>query len=187
NRSIDWHEVTLHVGAGTFRPVDKEDVREHRMHQEFITVKRDAIVNLLNNLDHIIAVGTTTVRTLESLYWIGAQILKKMPDHEVFFHVEQWEPYKNEILPEPRASLEALLQYLDMYNIDHIIGNTEIIIVPGYKHQIVKGLITNFHQPKSTLLLLLASFVGDDWKRMYNHALDNGYRFLSYGDSCLIL
>jgi S-adenosylmethionine:tRNA ribosyltransferase-isomerase len=187
NKSIEWHEVTLHVGAGTFKPVDKKDVREHKMHQEFITVKKEAIQNLLLNLNEIIAVGTTTVRTLESLYWIGAQIIQKMPESEKFFHVEQWEPYQANTLPTPKEALEALLEYLDKYNLYQIIGNTEIIIVPGYKHKIVKGLITNFHQPKSTLLLLLASFVGNDWKKMYSHALSNNYRFLSYGDSCLIL
>ena len=185
-KSIPMHEVTLHVGAGTFRPVDKDDIRDHEMHQEFITINRE-VIETLSKKDHkVIAVGTTTVRTLESLYWIGSQILHKMPKEEVFFHVDQWEPYEYRDLPELQQSMYALLEYMNKYELHSIHGNTKIIIVPGYQHKAVDGLITNFHQPKSTLLLLLASFVGDDWYKMYQHALANNYRFLSYGDSCLI-
>jgi S-adenosylmethionine:tRNA ribosyltransferase-isomerase len=187
NKNIPLHEVTLHVGAGTFRPVDKQDVRYHEMHQEFITVNRQIIQKLIENKRRVIAVGTTTVRTLESLYWIGNQIYKKMPRQETIFKVEQWEPYQHIEQIDSELPFKAILAYLDKYNLDNITANTQIIIIPGYKHKVVDGLITNFHQPKSTLLLLLASFVGDDWKKMYSHALNNDYRFLSYGDSCLIL
>lgn len=184
--SIPLHEVTLHVGAGTFRPVSCDDVSQHTMHQEFITVKREVIESLLSSKHIVYAVGTTTVRTLESLYWIGVKIWQKMPLSEVFFHVEQWEPYQTSILPSTKEVLEAVLRYMDTFAVDVISGKTSIIIVPGYKHKIVQGLITNFHQPRSTLLLLLASFIGDRWKDMYAHAIINEYRFLSYGDSCLI-
>lgn len=186
-KNIPLHELTLHVGAGTFRPVDKQDVREHEMHQEFIRVNRNVIQSLYENSKLVIAVGTTTVRTLESLYWIGRQVCNEMPTQETFFKIEQWEPYQDIENIDLKVALKAILDYLDEYNLDNITGNTQIIIVPGYKHKVVNGLITNFHQPKSTLLLLLASFVGDDWRIMYKHALNNNYRFLSYGDSCLIL
>jgi S-adenosylmethionine:tRNA ribosyltransferase-isomerase len=186
-KSINWNEVTLHVGAGTFRPVDKDDVRDHEMHQEYIKVEKSVIEKLFYNQQNIVAVGTTTVRTLESLYWIGVQLINRMPDQEQFFQVSQWEPYDNNLLPASKEAMEALLMYMEKNDLDYITGNTQIIIVPGYKHQIVNGLITNFHQPKSTLLLLLASFIGENWKEMYCHALKNNYRFLSYGDSCLIL
>lgn len=186
-KSINWNEVTLHVGAGTFRPVEKDNVIDHEMHQEFITVQKSAIESLYHNQQKVIAVGTTTVRTLESLYWIGNQLVNEMVEHEKIFQVCQWEPYNSDLLSDPKDALKAILSYMEKNNLNVLSGNTQIIIVPGYKHKIVNGLITNFHQPKSTLLLLLASFVGDYWKVMYNHALQNGYRFLSYGDSCLIL
>ncbi|MDA3867023.1 MAG: S-adenosylmethionine:tRNA ribosyltransferase-isomerase [Salinivirgaceae bacterium] len=185
-RGIPSHEVTLHVGAGTFRPVSSNSVDEHEMHQEYIHVNKATILALLANKHAVYAVGTTTVRTLESIYWIGVSILQKMPEKVTVFEVEQWAPYKNSKLPSRKAALEAILDYMEKYDMDSINGSTQIIIVPGYKHQVVKGLITNFHQPRSTLLLLLASFVGEFWKTMYDHALNEDYRFLSYGDSCFI-
>ncbi len=185
-RKITRHEVTLHVGAGTFRPVEHDDVRKHEMHQEYIHVDREVIKSLLNTEKQIYAVGTTTVRTLESLYWIGVQLKKKMPENEKTFLVDQWEPYNKQDTIAKNAALLEILKYLDKFNTDYLSAKTKIIIVPGYEHRLVKGLVTNFHQPRSTLLLLLASFVGDDWKKMYEHALENNYRFLSYGDSCLI-
>lgn len=184
--NIPIHEVTLHVSAGTFRPVDHDNVKQHQMHEEYIHVDRETIASLLNNKQPVLAVGTTTVRTLESLYWIGLQIIENAPRSEHFFNVEQWEPYEKTAEATTDESLKAILDYMDSLRIDYISGNTRIIIVPGYIHRVVDLLLTNFHQPKSTLLLLLASFVGDNWQKMYNHALNNNYRFLSYGDSCLI-
>ncbi|MFO7864116.1 MAG: S-adenosylmethionine:tRNA ribosyltransferase-isomerase [Salinivirgaceae bacterium] len=186
NRGIATHEVTLHVGAGTFRPVSSSSVDEHEMHQEYIHVNKATIKSLLNENQTVYAVGTTTVRTLESIYWIGVSILQKMPEKISVFEVGQWEPYSYSSLPSRKAALNALLSYMNKFDIDSINGSTQIIIVPGYKHQVVQGLITNFHQPRSTLLLLLASFVGENWKSMYEHAKNNDYRFLSYGDSCFI-
>ncbi len=185
-RKITRHEVTLHVGAGTFRPVDHDDVRQHEMHREFIHVGRDVIESLLDSDKQVYAVGTTTVRTLESLYWVGVQVFEQMPANEKSFTVKQWEPYGKENTISKEKALLKILEYLDLINSDYITARTQIIIVPGYRHRVVEGLLTNFHQPRSTLLLLLASFVGDDWKKMYKHALQNNYRFLSYGDSCLI-
>ncbi len=183
---IPLHEVTLHVSAGTFRPVDHDNVRRHQMHEEYIHVDRATIASLVDNKHNVLAVGTTTVRTLESLYWIGVQILNNKPNQEHFFNVEQWEPYKEVGSSTTQEALKAILEYMDRFKLDYITGNTRIIIVPGYEHRVVDLLLTNFHQPKSTLLLLLASFIGDEWQKMYQHALNNNYRFLSYGDSCLI-
>lgn len=185
-KQIPTHEVTLHVSAGTFRPVDHDNVRRHQMHEEFIRVDRATIYSLINHSGSVMAVGTTTVRTLESLYWIGLQIMEKPPVEEQFFFVDQWEPYQEKANHETNQALQAILDYMDRFDLEHITGNTKIIIVPGYQHRIVKLLLTNFHQPKSTLLLLLASFIGDDWRRLYDHAVLKDYRFLSYGDSCFI-
>ena len=183
---INRHEVTLHVGAGTFRPVSSSNVVNHIMHQEYITVQRSVIESLKHNEQIIYAVGTTTVRTLESLYWIGVQVNNEMPKDEVIFHVNQWEPYNKLNLPSKTQAIDSILEYMNLFSLTTLKARTSIIIVPGYNHKIVNGLITNFHQPRSTLLLLLASFVGDRWREMYQHALNHEYRFLSYGDSCLI-
>ncbi|GAB6119348.1 S-adenosylmethionine:tRNA ribosyltransferase-isomerase [Dysgonomonas termitidis] len=181
-------EVTLHVGAGTFRPVKTEEVKDHVMHSEFISVKRDVIEQLLNHKGKIIAVGTTSVRTLESLYYIGELLEKDNSSGEL--KVTQWQPYKayTEKILSVKESLTNILTYLDKNNLTSLIAETQIIIAPGYIYKIVDGIITNFHQPKSTLLLLVSAFTGgDNWKAIYKHALDNDYRFLSYGDSSLLL
>lgn len=185
-QGIKTAEVTLHVGAGTFRPVKSEQIKGHTMHSEFISVKRETIQTLLNHDGAIIAVGTTSVRTLESLYYIGSRIAKD-PNNDL--NVTQWEAYerKNNGLSKQEA-LTSILNYLDSHKLDTLIAHTQIIIGPGYQFKIVEGIVTNFHQPQSTLLLLVSAFIGDkDWKVIYNHALENNYRFLSYGDSSLLL
>lgn len=185
---IKTTEVTLHVGAGTFRPVKTEEVKDHVMHSEFISVKRDVVEQLLNHKGKVIAVGTTSVRTLESLYYIGELLEKDNLPGEL--KVTQWQPYKSSTEKElpVKESLTNILTYLDKNNLTSLIAETQIIIAPGYIYKIVDGIITNFHQPKSTLLLLVSAFTsGDNWKAIYKHALDNDYRFLSYGDSSLLL
>jgi S-adenosylmethionine:tRNA ribosyltransferase-isomerase len=186
--------VTLHVGAGTFKPVKADTMAGHDMHAEFIDVKKELIEQLLLHLDTtIVAVGTTSLRTLESLYWMGIQMAVHNSRFSVdsfkiedTLTVEQWEPYETkEQNISARESLIALLKWMDEKNLKRIIAKTQIIIAPGYKPRIAKGLITNFHQPQSTLLLLVAALVGD-WKKIYSYALENGFRFLSYGDGCLL-
>lgn len=175
-------EVTLHVGAGTFQPVKSDTVGEHMMHSEFIAVPRATIQSLHDSSRRVYAVGTTTVRTLESLYHIGCLISSGQWTGEV----PQWYPYSDS---HPnlslKDSLEAILAYLDSAGTDRLIAATRIIIAPGYRYRVISGLITNFHQPQSTLLLLVSALIGDDWKRVYSHALASDYRFLSYGDACL--
>lgn len=175
-------EVTLHVGAGTFQPVKSETVGEHQMHSEFISVDKSVIKNLIESDRLVYAVGTTTVRTLESLYHIGCMIVQNQWSGEL----PQWYPYQpNHPHLQPKEALTAVLNYLDKNSTDRLVASTRIIIAPPYEYQIVRGLITNFHQPQSTLLLLVAAMIGDDWHQVYKHALDNQYRFLSYGDACL--
>lgn len=186
NKGIATTEVTLHVGAGTFKPVKSDLIKDHEMHSEFISVKRDVIERLVNQKGKVIAVGTTSVRTLESLYYIG-ELLAEKETQEI--KVEQWQPYKKEsnILSKEEA-LNNILSYLDKHHLTTLVANTQIMIAPGYEFKIVDGIITNFHQPKSTLLLLVSAFVGDgNWHKIYEHALNNDYRFLSYGDSSLLL
>lgn len=176
--------VTLHVGAGTFKPVQTDEVEDHVMHTEHIVVTRQAIERLARNESKIVAVGTTSVRTLESLYWLG---VKLMAGQDIDCGLGQWEAYD---LPSGVAvadALGALLGHLDASQSDELHSQTQIMIKPGYKYRMVDALITNFHQPHSTLLLLIGAFVGDDWRRIYAHALDGGYRFLSYGDSSLLI
>lgn len=185
-QGIKTAEVTLHVGAGTFRPVKSEQIKGHTMHSEFISVKRETIQTLLDHDGAIIAVGTTSVRTLESLYYIGSRIAKD-PNNDL--NVTQWEAYEKENNGlSKQEALVSILNYLDSHKLDTLIAHTQIIIAPGYQFKIVEGIVTNFHQPQSTLLLLVSAFIGDkDWKVIYNHALENNYRFLSYGDSSLLL
>ncbi len=184
NKGIPRRELTLHVGAGTFQPVKSESIGGHEMHSEFIAVSYELITELANSDRKIIAVGTTSVRTLESLYHAGALILQDEWDGEV----PQWSPYTNNApTPTPKDALQAICDYLDKNKMTTFIASTRIIIAPGYKFRIVQGMVTNFHQPQSTLLLLVSAFTGGDWKSMYNHALSNGYRFLSYGDASLLL
>lgn len=181
-------EVTLHVGAGTFRPVATDTIGEHEMHSESIIVRRQCIEHLRDNIDRtIIPVGTTSMRTIESVYWIGVMFVEQGFE-ERNIHVNQWFPYQErEILLAAKESLDAILKYLDMYHLDALHATTALMIAPSCPIMITKALITNFHQPKSTLLLLVSALIGDRWKEAYRYALDHGFRFLSYGDSCLFV
>lgn len=187
-RGIIFEEVTLHVGAGTFRPVSSETIGEHEMHSETISVKKSCIENLIKNIDKtIIPVGTTSMRTIESLYWIGLMLIEEGLE-ERHLHLGQWFPYKErESLPSAKESLSTLLKYLDLHDMSNLHATTALMIAPSCKINIAKALITNFHQPKSTLLLLVSALIGERWKEAYQYALDNGFRFLSYGDSCLFI
>jgi len=186
-KEFEWDEVTLHVGAGTFRPIKTNTIVDHEMHSEQIYVSRTLIEKLLKNRERLIAVGTTSIRTLESLYWIGIKLLTE-PSHPLEkLHTEQWAPYKETSDISKEQALEAILRAMDKQNSAAISASTQIIIVPGYRFRLIDGMITNFHQPQSTLLLLIAAYLGDEWKRIYKHALDHNYRFLSYGDSNLYL
>lgn len=183
-RGIKRMEVTLHVGAGTFQPVKSEKIGEHPMHSEFITVGRDVIADLADTESPVIAVGTTSVRTLESLYHLGCMAAEGKNIDEV----GQWYPYSLEHPSLPKkVALNELVKYLDNRGLTSLVASTRIIIAPGYNFRVVDGMITNFHQPQSTLLLLVSAFTGGDWRRMYDHALDGDYRFLSYGDAQLLL
>lgn len=180
-------EVTLHVGAGTFKPVKSEVIGDHEMHTEFISVRRSAIDNIRTNLGRIIAVGTTSVRTLESLYYMGRTLVNNPDATSEELVVTQWTPYNDTEEVTAHEALTALMDYLERNQTDTLLSATQIMIAPGYEFKIVKGIITNFHQPKSTLLLLISAFVNGNWKSIYNYALDNDFRFLSYGDSSLLL
>lgn len=182
--NIPRRELTLHVGAGTFQPVKSENIGEHEMHSEFIAVYRSLIIELSETDRKVIAVGTTSVRTLESLYHIGCLISQNKWDGEV----PQWYPYdQNHPKLSVTDALNYILNYLNKSGQDTLIASTRIIIAPGYEYKIVRGIITNFHQPQSTLLLLVSAFANDDWKPIYDYALDNDFRFLSYGDATLLL
>jgi S-adenosylmethionine:tRNA ribosyltransferase-isomerase len=183
-KNIDVEEVTLHVGAGTFKPVKSEIVNEHDMHTEHFIVQKTTIENLLDDKTNI-PVGTTSVRTLESLFWLAVKLEKSLLADA--WHVEQWDAYEIETELSRSQALELLLNYLKENKLEHIEASTEIMIVPGYQFKMSDKMITNFHQPKSTLLLLISAFIGGDWKNLYQHALDNNYRFLSYGDSSLLV
>jgi len=186
-RGIEMDEVTLHVGAGTFLPVKTADANEHTMHTEIIAVPRDAIAHILNQLGHVVAVGTTSMRTLESLYFIGNKMANgKLNEGEHEIHVDQFEPYECDYSMSPAESLQAILDYLDATNQQTLHAQTQIMIKPGYTFRIVDQLITNFHQPQSTLLLLVSAFVGEDWRTIYDYALSHEFRFLSYGDSSIL-
>ncbi len=177
--------VTLHVGAGTFKPVSTETIDRHVMHTEQIVLKKENIEELLANLDkRVMCVGTTSVRTIESLYWHGVKILKNGNRYSEI-DVKQWEPYQEECRISARESLQAILESVEKENINVLIGQTQLMIAPGYEYRIVDAMITNFHQPKSTLLLLVSAMIGEDWKRVYDFALKNDYRFLSFGDACM--
>ena len=186
-RGIAREEVTLHVGAGTFRPVKSERIEGHEMHAEFFRVRRSTIERLLASMGKVIAVGTTSVRTLESLYYIGRQFIQKGIDEETHLKVAQWEPYDNTEEVATEEALRAILSYLDRHDLLELQASTQIIIAPGYDYKVVSQLITNFHQPQSTLLLLVSAFVHGDWHRIYDYAMANGFRFLSYGDSSLLI
>ena len=185
---IGREEVTLHVGAGTFKPVKSETIEGHEMHTEFISVRRSSIERIQKNLGKIIAVGTTSVRTLESLYYIGVKLASHPDATSEELVVNQWMPYEAENNRIPVAeALQHILDYLDRHQADKLVTATQIIIAPGYEFKIVRGIITNFHQPKSTLLLLISAFVKGNWRTIYDYALSHDFRFLSYGDSSLLL
>lgn len=181
-KGIETDTVCLHVGAGTFLPVKSSLVSEHTMHREPFVVTLSFLESLLNRRGNVVAVGTTSVRTLESLYYVGAKCIETgMPQD-----VEQWDPYEKEYSYTLEETLTALISYMRDNGMDSIQTGTRIIIVPGYRFKVVDVLVTNFHQPQSTLLLLISAFVGGDWKTIYDHALNDGFRFLSYGDSSLL-
>lgn len=189
-RGIEREEVTLHVGAGTFRPVKSENVADHEMHSEHISVTRDTLLRLIAHEGKAIAVGTTSVRTLESLYYVGRKLLRQPGLSEEQLYVSQWEPYdeSNEAdAPTAKEALQAIVSWLDAHQLTTLHTATQIIIVPGYSYHIVEMLITNFHQPQSTLLLLVSAFLHGDWRRVYDYALAHDFRFLSYGDSSLLI
>jgi S-adenosylmethionine:tRNA ribosyltransferase-isomerase len=188
SRGIETDEVTLHVGAGTFLPVKTADANEHTMHAEIIAVPRETIAHIQRKLGKIVAVGTTSMRTLESLYFIGCQLsaLGSRLSALKEIHVAQFEPYEKEHTLSVRDSLQAILDYLDATGQTTLHAETQIMIKPGYRFRIVDQLITNFHQPQSTLLLLVSAFVGGDWKTIYDYALSHDFRFLSYGDSSIL-
>ena len=193
SRGIERAELTLHVGAGTFKPVKSSLIGGHAMHAEWIYVPRAVIDALLRHGGECTAVGTTSVRTLESLYYIGLHIIANHDATEADLRIEQWEPYEidgahPEGLPTATEALEAIAEWMDRHAIGALHTATRIIIAPGYKYHIVKRMVTNFHQPQSTLLLLVSAFIGDGrWREVYRFALDNGFRFLSYGDSSLLM
>lgn len=180
---IEREEVTLHVGAGTFKPVKSETISGHEMHSEFISVKRTTIERLIAHGGRAVAVGTTSVRTLESLYYLGVRAYNRQPLTEV----EQWEPYETSPSLTAVEALQALLAWMDENGLDVLHTSTRIIIVPGYSYHIVERLITNFHQPQSTLLLLVSALIGNDWHKVYDYALSHEFRFLSYGDSSILI
>lgn len=184
---IDREELTLHVGAGTFKPVKSELIENHEMHTEYISVSRGTIEKLIRHDGEAIAVGTTSVRTLESLYYMGLRLSKNPNLTEDELNINQWEPYETDATLTAVEALRYILDYLDRNGRKALHSSTQIIIAPGYDYKIVKMLVTNFHQPQSTLLLLVSAFVKGDWRKIYDYALGNGFRFLSYGDSSLLI
>jgi S-adenosylmethionine:tRNA ribosyltransferase-isomerase len=192
-KNIQHDFVTLHVGAGTFKPVKADKIEQHEMHTEFIEVSQSLITNLIEHIDTtIVAIGTTSLRTIESLYWMGVKLSekikvngeKKIAAEE--FAIHQWDAYELNSSLSAKQSLQILLLWMKENKTDKLITKTQILIAPGYDLKIAKGLVTNFHQPQSTLLLLVAAFVGNNWKNIYNYALENNFRFLSYGDGCIL-
>ena len=187
-KNISTDFITLHVGAGTFKPVKSSTMKEHDMHAEWIDVSKNTIEQILNNLDNnIIAVGTTSLRTLESLYWLGVKSRESIVVSREPIQLLQWEAYERDCTDfSAKASLQSLLNWMNDNKLDRLIAKTQILIAPGYQFKIVSGLVTNFHQPQSTLLLLVAALIGKDWKEVYDYALQNDFRFLSYGDGSLL-
>jgi len=185
-KNICRREITLHVGAGTFQPVKTETLGEHIMHQEQVIIPRTFIEELLQKPHKIIAVGTTSVRSLESMYWLGVKLKNESSWHEPL-QVDQWESYHANQTISVHDALMQILHYLDRMNTPTLQFSTQMIIVPGYNFKLIEGMLTNFHQPQSTLLLLISAFLGNDWKKVYDYALQNDFRFLSYGDSNLYL
>ena len=190
-KGVERNEITLHVGAGTFKPVKSEEIGGHPMHSEWIAVKRESIERLLAHGGKCVAVGTTSVRTLESLYYVGVMIHRNPQAHADDLHVPQWIPYEYAASPETKLStteaLQAIIDWMDREKLPVLHTATQIIIAPGYDYHVVKAIVTNFHQPKSTLLLLVSALIGNDWHRVYDYALNHDFRFLSYGDSSLLI
>ena len=189
-KGVTLEELTLHVGAGTFKPVKSEEIEGHEMHTEYISVNRSTLEKLVAHEGKAIAVGTTSVRTLESLYHIGVTLLHNPNDTEEDLHVKQWQPYETalETAATPAVdALQAIIAYLDRHHMETLHSSTQIIIAPGYEYRIVKAMVTNFHQPQSTLLLLVSAFLHGDWRKIYDYALAHDFRFLSYGDSSLLI
>jgi S-adenosylmethionine:tRNA ribosyltransferase-isomerase len=184
---VQIEELTLHVGAGTFKPVNSETLSGHEMHSEWFSVSRSTIRKLRNHdYNRLVVAGTTSLRTIESLYGLGAQLISGTASPEMLT-LSQWEMYAyDESAPTLTESLDALLKYLDDRNLDFLHAASALLIAPTFNLQLAQGLITNFHQPKSTLLVLVSAFIGPDWERVYDHAMANDYRFLSYGDSSLL-
>ena len=187
DKGIDTEYLTLHVGAGTFKPVSSEHIGDHEMHVEKIHVTADNLRHICAHRDTArVAVGTTSVRTMESLYWFGVQ-LRHNAELE-YMHVSQWEPYTLDDCGMDYAEAYGnILEWMERNGVDDMMGETQLMIAPGYRYRTITGMVTNFHQPKSTLLLLVSAFIGDRWKEAYRYALDHGFRFLSYGDSCLFM
>jgi S-adenosylmethionine:tRNA ribosyltransferase-isomerase len=185
-KNVTTAQVTLHVGAGTFQPVKSETMRGHDMHREQVIIPKQVIEQLLSHRDMVIAAGTTALRTLESIYWFGRQLVLAPGEFRSSLYTGQWEPYENGPDVPARVALQAILDWMNEYHHTSLTGYTQLLIAPGYRFRIVNGLITNFHQPQSTLLLLVAAFTGEDFRKIYQHALDHNYRFLSYGDSSLL-
>lgn len=186
-KGADLEEVTLHVGAGTFKPVKSEEIEGHEMHTEYISVSKGSIEKLIAHEGKALAVGTTSVRTLESLYYIGVTLSQHPDAQEADLHVRQWQPYETHPTLSTTEALKHILHYMERHRLDALHTSTQIIIAPGYEYKVVKRMITNFHQPQSTLLLLVSAFVKGDWKRIYDYALSHDFRFLSYGDSSLLI
>jgi len=183
SNNIDSDFVTLHVGAGTFKPVTSQNIGQHKMHTEKVVIAKSAIINIIKHSNNdIIAIGTTSVRTIESLYWYGVELIE---NKGVFspMHIKQWQPYEKQINIPYKEALQTIVEVLDKECLNSVTGDTELIIIPSYEYRI---MVTNFHQPKSTLLLLVSAFIGEDWKKIYKHAMENNYRFLSYGDACFL-
>ncbi len=185
-KGIQTDFITLHVGAGTFKPVKTDTIGAHDMHEEWIIVKRSLLENINARADRpILAVGTTSLRALESIYWLGLQILEGRGAGEDALRITQWEPYEKPAGESRQAVLNAVLKWMEEKRLENLAIRTSLLIAPGYTFRMADILVTNFHQPRSTLLLLVAAFMGDNWKDIYAYALDNHFRFLSYGDACL--
>lgn len=187
DKGIERQEVTLHVGAGTFKPVKSAEIGGHEMHTEYICVKREVLESIVAHDAEVVAVGTTSVRTIESLYFIGSKLAENPETSEEQLHVNQWEPYEKSHTVSPKDALQNIIDYLDRNNLSSLHTSTQIIIAPGYEYKYIRRLITNFHQPQSTLLLLVSAFLKGHWREVYDYALSHDFRFLSYGDSSLLI
>lgn len=187
SEGVELEEVTLHVGAGTFRPVKSRFVEDHPMHTEFFSVSKHTLQRLIAHQAQAIAVGTTSVRTLESLYHLGVKLSLQPDVSPENLHINQWEAYEHPLTPSGMEALTVVLNYMNRHELEALHASTQILIAPGYEYRVVKAIITNFHQPQSTLLLLVSAFLNGKWKEVYDYALKNDFRFLSYGDSSLLL